>query len=174
MKSFRLDEVCQIVKGKRAKAVEGGQYKVFGAGAEPTKQTDKCNAHRYSIRVTAKGTIGKIYLHNEDFWAEEAALILIPREGLRVMYLYHWLKANEKVIESMKIGDVMAKLDLERFKAMPFELPELAYQDFVCAVLHEMGAEIAELILESDLQNQRYLHYRDDVYKAFGGDESGI
>lgn len=150
-----MGEVCNLTKGKRAVADEAGRYPVYGAGSKATKKTDKANAIAPFIRVTAKATLGEVYLHTEDCWVEEAGLIIQPKEGLELTYLYHWLKKNQSIISRQSNGGIIPSLDLERLAAMPFELPSLVYQAEVCAILGAMAQEIHDLQKYARLNEQR-------------------
>lgn len=151
----RLEDCCFISKGKKATASENGRYLVYGAGANEIKRSDSSNAEAGSIRLTIKGTVGEVYYHTEDFWAEDSCLILVPKEGLRSMYLYHWLKANQAHIKSLDNGLMMPSLNVERFKTLSFELPDIDYQDFVCQILEKMSLDIHYLQTQSDMVEKR-------------------
>lgn len=167
----RLDEVCEIVRGKRAVAIEGGAIPVFGAGERPTKYTDKANAGAGSIRVTAKATLGNAYLHSEDFWAEDACIIIRPKEGITLLYLYHWLKKNQPILQTLKQGDTIPRIDLERFKALSIEVPSLDYQEEVCHFLYRMGLGIVELIKQGNLEEKRLKETGENLFSKFGGED---
>lgn len=155
VKTLKLSEVCSIQRGKRAVAVEAGKVPVYGAGSKPTKMTDKVNTLAPCIRVTAKATVGNIYLHSQDFWAEADCIILIPKDGLSLTYLYHWLKKNQSIIASLRKGSTMPGLDLDKFARLPFELPPMEYQKRVNKILQDMELEIRNLQRQAELNELR-------------------
>lgn len=145
MEVKKLGEVVTIQRGKRRVAVEDGKYLCFGAGSKPTKRTDKTNTPNRCIRVTAKATLGEVYLHSDPFWAEDSAIILTPKEGLSEMYLFHWLKKNQKAIASLPDGSLIPMIDLERFRNLPFELPSIEYQQELAVFLEVLADDILRL-----------------------------
>ncbi|MGT2926898.1 restriction endonuclease subunit S [Streptococcus cuniculipharyngis] len=167
---MKLDEVCEIVRGQRAVSVEGGKVPVYGAGKKPTKFTDRANTQAGSIRVTSKATLGNVYLHSEPFWAEETCLVIKAKEDIILsMYLYHWLKSNRVLIQTLKRGETIPSLDLEKFRALPIEIPSLAYQYEVCFFLGQLAVEVADLILQADLERKRASATSEKFYEKLGG-----
>lgn len=173
VKTYRLKEVCDIRLGKRAVADEKGQYEVYGAGANPTKRSASANAESPCIRLTRKATLGEVYLHREPFWAEDACCVLTPKPGLRLPYLLVWLEKNKELIASLKKGEVIPNLDMERFENLSFELPPLDYQDEVCRFLGGLAREIDGLLLCSRLVENRAGAIREKLV-GFEEENNGI
>ena len=84
VKKHKLLDVCELVAGSRANKSETGIFPIYSAGVNPIGMSDEANCPAGSIRLTKKGTIGNVYLHDEPFWvsrilpAGQFASSLIP------------------------------------------------------------------------------------------------
>ena len=138
IKKYKLLEVCELMAGSRANKSETGIFPIYSAGVNPTGTSDNSNCPAGSIRLTRKGTVGNVYLHDEPFWAEACCFIVKPKEMIDKMYLFHWLHMKQKELAACSEGTIMPGLSLHRLSKLEIEIPDVEYQKQVVALLEEI------------------------------------
>lgn len=127
VKTYKLLEVCDLIQGKRTNKVKDGEYPIYGAGSV-IGYTDDFNCSANTIRLTGKGTVGRVYFHDTPFWLESGNFSVEPKEMIDKMYLYHWLCENENNISSCKKGNTLPGLDLNMLSKIEIQVPDMEYQ----------------------------------------------
>ncbi|HFI0122438.1 TPA: restriction endonuclease subunit S [Streptococcus suis] len=174
VKKYKLLEVCELVAGGQATKSETGIFPIYGAGANPTGMSDEANCPAGSIRLTRKGTIGNVYLHDEPFWAEDACFIVEPKEMIDKMYLFHWLLMKQKELAACAEGTIMPGLSLHRLSRLEIEVPDMEYQKQAVAllggILDRSEWFIQSIPVEIGLLQRKSQGYLEDYINKLGNE----
>lgn len=166
VKKYKLLDVCELVAGGRATKSEKGNFPIYGAGANPTGMSCEANCPAGSIRLTRKGTIGNVYLHDRPFWAEDACFIVEHKEMINKMYLFHWLLMKRKELAACAEGTIMPGLSIHRLQHLEIEVPDMEYQCQAVALLEEILDRsewfVQSIPVEIGLLQQKAQGYLDD------------
>ncbi|HEM3170562.1 restriction endonuclease subunit S [Streptococcus suis] len=178
VKKYKLLEVCELVAGARATKSETGIFPIYGAGANSIGTSDSSNCPAGSIRLTRKGTIGNVYLHDKPFWAEADCFIVEPKEVIDKMYLFHWLLMKQKELGSCAEGTIMPGLSLHRLSHLEIEVPNMEYQK-QAVVLLEKILDMSEWFIQSipveiGLLQRKSQGYLEDYVNKLGNTHNSL
>lgn len=171
VKKYKLLDVCELVAGSRANKSETGIFPIYSAGVNLIGMSDEANCPAGSIRLTKKGTIGNIYLHDEPFWAEADCFVIEPKEVIDKVYLFHWLLMKQKELAACSEGTIMPGLSLHRLSKLEIEVPDMEYQKQAVALLEEV-LDMSEWFIQSipaeiGLLQRKSRGYLDDFINKF-------
>lgn len=107
---FKLGDLIELKKGKRADPKKIGKYPIYGAGEKEIGYTDTWN-NDGRITITRKGTIGKVYKREFKHFVVEASFIVeVKSEEILEAYLYEWLMSREHIISQLKTPALIPNL----------------------------------------------------------------
>ena len=152
---FKLGDLIELNKGKRAEPKENGKYPIFGAGEKESGYTDTWN-NDGRITITRKGTVGKVYKREFKHFVSEASLIVeIKSPAILEDYLYGLLKNKEYLIMQLKTPALIAELDEKAFLNLEIKVPNLERQSKVVYTLKSYRYELLEQekILRKQIEN---------------------
>lgn len=142
--SFKLGDLIELNKGKRAEPKEDGKYPIYGAGENPTGYTDTWNNDE-RITITRKGTIGKIYKREfKHFVAEASFIVEVKSEVILEDYLYEWLENKEQLIMQLKTPALISNLDEKAFLNLEIQVPSCERQRKVVYLLKSYRSALEE------------------------------
>ena len=159
-----LSEVCDIHKGEQVNGdclSEAGEYYVMNGGVEPSGYYDQYNTPANTISISEGGnSCGYIQYNRKAFWSGGHCYTLINiQANVCELYLYHYLKSQEKSIMRLRIGSGLPniqKKDLEKFSIL---LPSIAKQKSISAFLEAIESKITneELLQRRFWKEKQYL-----------------
>jgi type I restriction enzyme S subunit len=151
---FKLGDLIELNKGKRAEPKEDGKYPIYGAGEKETGYTDTWN-NDGRITITRKGTVGKIYKREFKHFVTEASFIVeVKSEVILEAYLYEWLKNKEQLIMQLKTSALIPNLDEKSFLNLKIKVPNLERQRKVVYTLksYRYALEEYEELLKKQME----------------------
>ena len=129
VKKHKLLDVCELVPGTRGTKSKTGIFPIYGAGLKSTGMSDEANSPAGSIRLTRKGSVGDVYLHDEPFWAGDDCFIVEAKEEvIDKMYLLHWLLMKQKELAACAEGTTIPRLNFHQLSSLEIEVPDIEYQ----------------------------------------------
>ena len=141
---FKLGDLIELNKGKRAEPKEDGKYPIYGAGENPTGYTDTWNNDR-RITITRKGTVGKIYKREFKHFVSEASFIVeLKSEVILEDYLYEWLTSREYLITQLETPALIPNLDEKAFLNLEIQVPSYERQRKVVYLLKSYRSALEE------------------------------
>lgn len=156
--------MCDIHKGEQVNGdclSEAGEYYVMNGGVEPSGYYDQYNTPANTISISEGGnSCGYIQYNRKAFWSGGHCYTLINiQANVCELYLYHYLKSQEKSIMRLRIGSGLPniqKKDLEKFSIL---LPSIAKQKSISAFLEAIESKITneELLQRRFWKEKQYL-----------------
>lgn len=117
----KLGECCSINKGQQLSKKDmlfDGNYYVLNGGIKPSGYIDKYNTDKYTISISEGGnSCGYINFNTEKFWSGGHNYTL-SKLKVNLLFLYQFLKANEKFIMSLRIGSCLPNIQKNRLEVV--------------------------------------------------------
>lgn len=159
-----LSEICDIVKGEQINGEllsEHGKYYVMNGGTDPSGYYDNYNVEAYTISISEGGnSCGYVQFNKCPFWCGgHCYSIQNIADNVYNLYLYHYLKTEEKVIMKLRIGSGLPNIQKKDLATFKIKLPTSEQQKAISDILSllEQKAEIEEQMLIAIQAEKQYL-----------------
>ena len=159
-----LSEICDIVKGEQINGEllsEHGKYYVMNGGTDPSGYYDNYNVGAHTISISEGGnSCGYVQFNKCPFWCGgHCYSIQNIADNINNLYLYHYLKTEEKAIMKLRIGSGLPNLQKKDLATFKIKLPTSKQQKAISDILSllEQKAEIEEQILIAMQDEKQYL-----------------
>ena len=159
-----LSEICDIVKGEQINGEllsEHGKYYVMNGGTDPSGYYDNYNVGAYTISISEGGnSCGYVQFNKCPFWCGgHCYSIQNTADNINNLYLYHYLKTEEKAIMKLRIGSGLPNIQKKDLATFKIKLPTSKQQKAISDILSllEQKAEIEEQILIAMQDEKQYL-----------------
>jgi len=144
---IELGEVAEIKKGQQlnvANMVDSGKYYVLNGGMEPSGYTNNWNTHKNTITISEGGnSCGFVNFNTEKFWCGGHCYALNNLIGaVSNEYLYHFLKAHEQFLMSLRVGSGLPNIQKKDVHNFPVTFPPLSEQNIIAETLNTARQEI--------------------------------
>lgn len=97
---------------------------------------------RHSVIMSTRAPIGHLVINEVPMASNQGCKGLIPKSELNYMYLYYFLFANKKYLNSLGSGTTFAELSGTKLKTVKIPLPSLRKQQEIVEKLDSTFAEI--------------------------------
>jgi type I restriction enzyme S subunit len=84
----------------------------------------------YSIMMTSRATIGAIGINTREACTNQGFITCIPNNNLPYSFIYHWLKCNKLLFESLATGATFKELSRTVFRNLDFVVPSNKVMDY--------------------------------------------
>ena len=159
-----LSEICDIVKGEQINGEllsEHGKYYVMNGGTDPSGYYDNYNVGAHTISISEGGnSCGYVQFNKCPFWCGgHCYSIQNIAYNINNLYLYHYLKTEEKAIMKLRIGSGLPNIQKKDLATFKIKLPTSKQQKAISDILSllEQKAEIEEQILIAMQDEKQYL-----------------
>lgn len=159
-----LSEICDIVQGEQINGEllsEHGKYYVMNGGTDPSGYYDNYNVGAYTISISEGGnSCGYVQFNKCPFWCGgHCYSIQNIADNINNLYLYHYLKTEEKAIMKLRIGSGLPNIQKKDLATFKIKLPTSKQQKAISDILSllEQKAEIEEQILIAMQDEKQYL-----------------
>ena len=159
-----LSEICDIVKGEQINGEllsEHGKYYVMNGGTDPSGYYDNYNVGAHTISISEGGnSCGYVQFNKCPFWCGgHCYSIQNIADNINNLYLYHYLKTEEKAIMKLRIGSSLPNIQKKDLATFKIKLPTSKQQKAISDILSllEQKAEIEEQILIAMQDEKQYL-----------------
>ena len=159
-----LSEICDIVKGEQINGEllsEHGKYYVMNGGTDPSGYYDNYNVGAHTISISEGGnSCGYVQFNKCPFWCGgHCYSIQNIADNINNLYLYHYLKTEEKAIMKLRIGSGLPNIQKKDLATFKIKLPTSKQQKAISDILSllEQKAEIEEQILIAMQDEKQYL-----------------
>ena len=159
-----LSEICDIVKGKQINGeylTESGEYYVMNGGTEPSGYYGDYNVDANTISISEGGnSCGYVQFNTSPFWSGgHCYSIQNIADHVDNLYLYHYLKSNEKVIMRLRIGSGLPNIQKKDLTMFKIKVPTFEQQITISTFLSslERKGDIEKRILNVILKQKLYL-----------------
>lgn len=142
-----LQEMAEINKGQQlnvADMVDTGKYYALNGGIEPSGFTNNWNTLENTITISEGGnSCGFVNFNVKKFWCGGHCYALnnLIRE-VSEKYLYHFLKAYEQSLMSMRVGSGLPNIQKKDLQNFPIIFPLLSEQNVIAETLNTARQEI--------------------------------
>lgn len=170
----RLGEVCTFNRGKTitAKNAVDGDVPVIAGGQAPSYYHNKSNRTGESITVAGSGAYaGFVSYWNKPIFVSDAFTV-DPSNTLLHLYLFHWLKNNQKRIFDTQKGAGVPHVHGKDIANFVIPIPSLQEQNRIVGILDIFTKAIDNLKQEIDNRKKQYEYYRDQLLNLEG--KSGV
>ncbi len=137
----KLAEVAYIQKGQqlgRTEMTASGAFYVLNGGMEPSGYASQYNTPANTISISEGGnSCGYVSLNLERFWSGGHNYTL---QNLKIdtIFLYQWLKGNEKGIMSLRVGSGLPNIQKSALSDINVSYPSASEQKNVAAILFKI------------------------------------
>jgi type I restriction enzyme S subunit len=143
----KLRDVVEINKGQQlnvADMLDTGKYYALNGGIEPSGFTNNWNTPKNTITISEGGnSCGFVNFNTEKFWCGGHCYALNNLSSeVSHKYLYHFLKACERSLMSMRVGSGLPNIQKKDLQDFPVTFPSLSEQKQIVAVLDTGRQEI--------------------------------
>ena len=159
-----LDELCEIKKGvqvNKEELSEKGLYYVMNGGITPSGYYDLYNTEANTISISEGGnSCGYVQYNYTPFWSGGHCYTLENISNVvDNRYLFHYLKANELQIMSLRIGSGLPNIQKKDLSAFRIPLPALNKQINIAKALNALLYKITvdKNIYSTYKQQKEYL-----------------
>lgn len=144
---MKLGEVAEIDKGQQlnvADMVDTGKYYALNGGIEPSGFTNNWNTLENTITISEGGnSCGFVNFNSEKFWCGGHCYALNNLNNeVAKKYLYHFLKAYEKSLMSMRVGSGLPNIQKKALHNFSVTFPPLSEQSRIAETLNTARQEI--------------------------------
>ena len=140
---------------------EHGMYYVMNGGTDPSGYYDNYNVEAYTISISEGGnSCGYVQFNKCPFWCGgHCYSIQNIADNINNLYLYHYLKTEEKAIMKLRIGSGLPNIQKKDLATFKIKLPTSKQQKAISDILSllEQKAEIEEQILIAMQDEKQYL-----------------
>ena len=147
--TLKLGQIAEIIKGEQVNGtelLEQGEYYVMNGGTLPSGWLNKYNTEANTISISEGGnSCGYVQYNTSRYWSGGhcySLKILHPQETSD-LYLYHFLKWQEKNIMALRIGSGLPNIQKKDLLHFPIILPTIDKQKSIISVLTAIDAKIA-------------------------------
>lgn len=142
----KLGTVCDISKGvqlSRSDMIENAIYPVLNGGIQPSGYTDEWNTESNTITISEGGnSCGFVSYMTQNFWCGGHCYAL-KQAQISKEYLYHYLKANEKAIMSLRVGSGLPNIQKKALGHFQIKYPKDEVQQIkIAEILNTAKREI--------------------------------
>lgn len=159
-RKMKLGEVADINKGQQlnvADMVDTGKYYALNGGIEPSGFTNNWNTLENTITISEGGnSCGFVNFNVPKFWCGGhcyALNILISQ--IEKKYLYHFLKAHERSLMSMRVGSGLPNIQKKDLENFPVIFPPLSEQNIIAETLNTACQEVDLLKKQVDAYHKQ-------------------
>ena len=159
-----LDDLCEIKKGvqvNKEELSEKGLYYVMNGGITPSGYYDLYNTEANTISISEGGnSCGYVQYNYTPFWSGGHCYTLENiSDVVDDRYLFHYLKANELQIMSLRIGSGLPNIQKKDLSAFRIPLPALNKQINIAKALDALLYKITvdKNIYSTYKQQKEYL-----------------
>ena len=147
--TLKLGQVAEIVKGKQVNGtelLEQGDYYVMNGGTLPSGWLNKYNTEANAISISEGGnSCGYVQYNTSRYWSGGhcySLKILHPQETSD-LYLYHFLKWQEKNIMALRIGSGLPNIQKKDLFRFPVILPSITQQNKIVSILSAIEEKVS-------------------------------
>lgn len=172
----KLGEVCSFNRGKTitAKDAVEGPIPVIAGGQTPSYYHNIANRTGESVTVAGSGAYaGFVAYWNQPIFVSDAFTV-DPSKSLLHLYLFHWLKLNQKRIFDTQKGAGVPHVHGKDIANFFIPIPPLFEQERIVGMLDTFTASIDNLKEQIELRRKQYEHYRDQLLDLEGKPDEDI
>lgn len=154
----KLGELCQIKKGEqinRTELLDDDKYYVMNGGITPSGFYHSYNTKANTISISEGGnSCGYVQYNDVPFWSGGHCYTLEDIDkGIDDRYLFHYLKANEPQIMTLRIGSGLPNIQKKELSHFCIPMPSLLNQK-------EISDTLDKIILKIELEKSAILVYQ--------------
>ena len=143
----KLGSISNIKKGQQlsvANMIDNGKYYVLNGGVERSGFTNEWNTPENTITISEGGnSCGFVSFNIVKFWCGGHCYALNNlSSSISNYYLYHFLKAHEKLLKSLRVGSGLPNIQKKDVKNFLVKFPSLAQQKKITETLNTTRKEI--------------------------------
>ena len=160
-KTFYIEELLKIKNGKDHKALNDGNYPVYGSGGL-MRYADKYLYDKVSILLPRKGTLDNIQYVNEPFWTVDTIYYTEVNERLvNPYYLFRYLRAMD--LSGYDSGASIPSMTTKTYNRIKVKLPPLVIQNRITDVIRNYD----ELIEVNNQRIKKLEQTAEELYKEW-------
>lgn len=167
----KLGDVCEIIKGKqfnKRDMLEEAEYPVINGGIFASGYVEVYNQVSNTITVSQGGaSAGFVNFIETKFWLGAHAFAILSNEEVLNRYVYHFLKMNQKKIQSSQKGAGIPSVSKTTLINLEIPIPPLETQNEIVEILDKMTSYVTELTTELTtelaLRRKQYAFYLDKL-----------
>ena len=147
--TLKLGQIAEIIKGEQVNGtelLEQGEYYVMNGGTLPSGWLNKYNTEANTISISEGGnSCGYVQYNTSRYWSGGhcySLKILHPQETSD-LYLYHFLKWQEKNIMALRIGSGLPNIQKKDLLRFPIILPTITQQNKIVSILSTIEEKVS-------------------------------
>ena len=160
-----LEDVAIIKNGRDYKALNEGDYPVYGSGGIMT-YVDKYAYDKPSVLIPRKGSVDKLYYVDKPFWNVDTIFytqinttLILPR------FLFYYLQREH--LEQYNTAGGVPSLTQSVLNKVKIALPSIEEQQRIVAILDRFDSLCTDisagLPAEIEARQKQYEYYRDKL-----------
>jgi len=159
-----LGEVCDFQNGKSI--IKGnlikGDYPVIGGGQKPMGFHNEYNTPENVILCSSSGAYaGFINKYNRKTWASDCFSIIPKNNFINNIYLYNFLKTNQKKIYDFQSGAAQPHVYSKDLKSIKLQIPSIEKQEEIvkyCEFNDELIKQLEKEIVNNKKQARMFIN----------------
>ena len=166
----KLGEICTFNRGNTitAKDAVEGNIPVIAGGQTPSYYHNVANRNDESITIAGSGAYaGFVSYWNQPIFVSDAFTV-DPNDSLKHLYLFHWLKMNQKRIFETQKGAGVPHVHGKDIANFIIPIPSLSEQTRIVGILDTFTASIENLKEQISQRRKQYEYYRDELLDLEG------
>lgn len=121
-----------------------------------------------SIILSTRAPIGHIAINKVPMCTNQGCRGIVPSKKLNTWFLYHFLKMNVKLLDSLGVGTTFKELSTKALAGVEIPLPPIQEQQRIVIILDEafVAIEKAKANTEQNLKNAKEL-FESELQRVF-------
>ena len=95
-------------------------YPIISGGKEPMGFFDRYNRNENMVTVARAGTAGYVMFQKTKFYLNDKCFSLENDKSLVPLFLYYFLKSNQRKIEAMKVASSVPTINIQHLKSLSY------------------------------------------------------
>ena len=154
-----------IKNGKDYKALDIGEYPVYGSGGIMT-YVNQYAYNKPSVLIPRKGSLDKLYYVDKPFWTVDTIFYTdIDVERILPKYLFYYLQMLH--LEKLNVAGGVPSLTQTVLNKVEIVIPSIRKQEKIVGILDKLDVLINDITkglpAEIEARQQQYEYYRDKL-----------
>ena len=140
----KLSDLVNIQKGETItnETKENGDIPVIAGGKVPAYYNNKSNYNGNIITVSASGSAGYVWWHDNPIWASDCNVLTEKSNEVNIKYVYHILKLNQENIYKLQRGSVQPHVYASDLSEIPIPIPPIEIQNEIIEEVDKRNNEV--------------------------------
>lgn len=140
----KLSDLVNIQKGETItnNTKENGDIPVIAGGRVPAYYNSKSNYNGNIITVSASGSAGYVWWHDNPIWASDCNVLTEKSNEVNIKYIYHILKLNQENIYKLQRGSVQPHVYASDLSEIPIPIPPIEMQNEIVKEVDKINNEV--------------------------------